>query len=209
MTSRATTARGRLTRQRIVNAARELFSTKGVGHTSVGDILSASGTGKSQFYHYFENKNELVRLVLRQLRLESLPDPGLGFTRLDSCDRIERWFDDIIRQTEASIAKGGRDAAESIGGELAKDGLLAREVIRTLSIRRRLLQRGLRTMASAGLLSPAADSDRLASFAAAAIEGGIRLAYVDGTTAVLQEALAETMTALRRYARSEPLSESA
>jgi len=56
-----TTRRGRDTRRRIVAVAAELMYERGVGATSVEDVLAASGTGKSQFYHYFSSREELLR----------------------------------------------------------------------------------------------------------------------------------------------------
>jgi TetR/AcrR family transcriptional regulator len=51
-------------RDEIVEAARNLFETKGLGHTTVKDIAEAIGVTRSLFYHYFENKDAVTEAVL-------------------------------------------------------------------------------------------------------------------------------------------------
>ena len=54
------TGRGRASRERIVESAAELFAERGVAGTSLDDVLAAAGAGKSQLYHYFSGRDELV-----------------------------------------------------------------------------------------------------------------------------------------------------
>ncbi|WP_237096986.1 TetR/AcrR family transcriptional regulator, partial [Mycobacteroides abscessus] len=56
------TAHGRRTRAAIIDAAAQMMYQKGVAATSLDDILAASSTGKSQLYHYFKDRSELVVL---------------------------------------------------------------------------------------------------------------------------------------------------
>lgn len=194
------TDRGRRTRDRILQAAVQEFSAKGFSGTSVDDVLRASQAGKSQFYHYFENKADLVRAVLRHWRTESLPfgDPALG--QLDSWERLEAWFDEIV-QAFGQEHDAWRDLIGAIRAELLKsDDPLRREVVRTTRLRRRLLHRGLRRMKNRGELAADADPRRLATFAAAAIDGGIRLAHMDDSVAVLRDVLDQTLGGLRSHA---------
>ncbi|WP_345125010.1 helix-turn-helix domain-containing protein [Streptomyces chiangmaiensis] len=50
-----------MTRSRIVEAAAELFHVDGVHAVTLDDVRAASGTSKSQLYHHFADKDELVR----------------------------------------------------------------------------------------------------------------------------------------------------
>ena len=50
----------RNTKGRIVSAAWKLFYEQGYENTTVEDIISASGTSKGTFYHYFEGKDALL-----------------------------------------------------------------------------------------------------------------------------------------------------
>jgi AcrR family transcriptional regulator len=58
------TRRGQASRGRIVEAAADLMFTRGVRGTGLDDVLTATGVGKGQFYHYFPNKEALVRAVI-------------------------------------------------------------------------------------------------------------------------------------------------
>ncbi len=48
------------TREKIIDAAWQLFYDKGYEETTVEDIIRASGTSKGSFYHYFESKDSLM-----------------------------------------------------------------------------------------------------------------------------------------------------
>lgn len=52
---------------RLLSSAFQLFTARGVSHTSVSDIASAAGVGKGTFYLYFKDKYDLqARLVSRR-----------------------------------------------------------------------------------------------------------------------------------------------
>jgi TetR/AcrR family transcriptional regulator, transcriptional repressor for nem operon len=56
------------TRQRIVEAARELFWLKGYGSTSIADILSRSQVNSGSLYYFFPGKQDLLVAVLEAYR---------------------------------------------------------------------------------------------------------------------------------------------
>ena len=58
------TAKGRRSRELIIETAARLMRPRGISATPLDDVLSASGTGKSQLYHYFRTKEELTSAVL-------------------------------------------------------------------------------------------------------------------------------------------------
>lgn len=58
------TGRGRASRERIVRRAAELFAERGVAGTSLDEVLAAAGAGKSQLYHYFRGRDELVEAAV-------------------------------------------------------------------------------------------------------------------------------------------------
>ena len=51
------------TRQAIIDSALALFGEKGYAVTSVQEITEAAGVTKGAFYHHFESKEELLRLI--------------------------------------------------------------------------------------------------------------------------------------------------
>jgi AcrR family transcriptional regulator len=54
------TARGRASRERIVERAAGLFAERGIAGTSVDEVLAAAEVGKGQFYHYFRGRDDLA-----------------------------------------------------------------------------------------------------------------------------------------------------
>ena len=56
------------TRQRIVDAAMELFWLKGYSSTSIADILSRSQVNSGSFYHFFPGKQDVLVAVLEAYR---------------------------------------------------------------------------------------------------------------------------------------------
>ncbi len=200
--ARRVTERGRRTRERILEAATELFGTRGYAGTRVDDILRRSGTGKGQFYHHFDDKADVGRAVLRRQRRSTLPGPQSGRGLLDGWAKIGAWFDDILRTTERRLHAGGVQRPFHVDGAPDTDPL-RREYLKTMRLRRRLLRRGLSRMRRSGALVQEADPERLAAFAAATIEGGLRFAGDDGSVDPLRHALGEAYDHLRGYASDE------
>lgn len=81
----------RLTRDKIVEAATELFWLKGYGSTSIADILSRTQLNSGSLYHFFPGKQDLLLAVLEGYR------EGIGPMLLEPAwegvdDPIERVF---------------------------------------------------------------------------------------------------------------------
>ena len=85
---RPVTAKGRDTRRRIVETASDLMVERGVSAVSLDEVGRATSTSKSQMYHYFASKDDLVAAVVICVR-----DRILAFQSdlLDS-GRLGGWF---------------------------------------------------------------------------------------------------------------------
>ena len=64
----ATLEKGRLTRERIVTAAADLFRKNGFHNTSLAQILDAADLTKGGFYFHFKSKEELGYAVIDYMR---------------------------------------------------------------------------------------------------------------------------------------------
>ena len=62
--ARTFTAKGMATRTRIISAAADLVFAHGVARTAIEDVQQLAGVSPSQMYHYFTDKNDLVRAVI-------------------------------------------------------------------------------------------------------------------------------------------------
>lgn len=62
--------RGKATRERLIEAAREQFGAHGYEHTSLDAILGVAGVKRGALYHHFTSKQELFDTVLDQVVAE-------------------------------------------------------------------------------------------------------------------------------------------
>ena len=84
-------AQERKARDRIVEAAMELFGAKGYNSTSVADILSRTQLNSGSLYHAFPGKQDILIAVLERYRDGLYPmliDPAWR----EEPDPIERIF---------------------------------------------------------------------------------------------------------------------
>jgi len=86
---RLLTARGLRTREKLVEAAREVFATTPFRDARLIDITAAAGTATGSFYTYFDDKEEIFREVATTVLAELSAAPLLGDEYADS-DDVER-----------------------------------------------------------------------------------------------------------------------
>jgi AcrR family transcriptional regulator len=67
------TARGRRSRQALLDAAREVFARDGFADARITDIADAAGAAHGSFYRYFDSKEEIFVALLRDLIDELRP----------------------------------------------------------------------------------------------------------------------------------------
>ena len=109
------TPKGRATRERIVATAAQLMYDHGVAGTSLGDVQKAAGVGPSQVYHYFQDKESLIRAVIAH-RLHALLATLEG---LDSMEGLRAWRDFVVDTYRQRNCEGGCPLG-SLVGELAE-----------------------------------------------------------------------------------------
>lgn len=91
-------------RQSLMDAAFQLYTTKGIAHTSISDIVRAAGVAKGTFYLYFQDKYDLQeQLILRKAEevfRRALECPASAAQR-DPVERVIAIMNDIIDQLAA------------------------------------------------------------------------------------------------------------
>jgi AcrR family transcriptional regulator len=122
------TSRGAATRQRIVDAAVKLTYAKGVEGTSLDQVCAAAGASRSQLYHYFADKDALVREVISTQAARVLAAQGTALTQLDSLAALRRWCDCILVLHRGAGAHGGCPIG-SLANELANQSEQARALL--------------------------------------------------------------------------------
>ena len=169
------TARGRATRERIVDAAAALIRQRGVAETSLDDVIERAGVSKSQLYLYFDSRAALLREVVAHNSDLVLAAQGPHLDSLESWKAIRAWLDSLVQFQRAGGARGGC-AIGSLVGQLAETDEPARQLLTDGFARwEDPLRRGLVSMQERGKLDRSADPDRLATATLAAIQGGLVL----------------------------------
>lgn len=97
-------ARGRATRARLLEAARDLFTRQGFEGTSIGDVAQKAGIGVGTVYHHFPDK--------RTLLLELLDDWA---ARMEGDDRSDaEWGRFLGDEPAAAIQRWLRESYERL-----------------------------------------------------------------------------------------------
>ncbi|MCV7215159.1 TetR/AcrR family transcriptional regulator [Mycobacterium crocinum] len=191
------TARGRRTRAAIVDAAAVLIYERGVRATSLDDVLAAAGCGKSQLYHYFEDKSELVGSVIdRQLEIVLAVQPGLML--IDSWATLDAWLAGIVQMHSAP---GGPFACPlgKLAAELMDDETFRPRLDAAFGRWVGLLAEGLRTMRERGDLTADAEPDRLAANIIASLQGGMLVGRVRADIIPMCDAVDVARAQLRQW----------
>jgi len=96
-----------LTRQRLIDAAREVFLQRGVSRTTIEHIAAAAGVTRGAVYWHFSNKTELFRAMREQVLLpliDRMDDTLLVEGTEDPLARIERFLSGTIQFLSEDMA---------------------------------------------------------------------------------------------------------
>jgi TetR/AcrR family transcriptional regulator, transcriptional repressor for nem operon len=194
------TAKGQVTRARIVQAAAELVAEKGAAATSLDDVCDRAHASRSQLYHYFDDRDDLLRAVIdATTNAVLLAQDGL-LDHLDTWTGIDRWFRALVALQQERDARGGCPIG-SLVGQLAERDPGARENLADGFERwEGHLRAGLQRMQERGRLSARADPAALATSTMALIQGGLLLTQVRRDPEQLRTALAAARVLLRAAA---------
>jgi TetR/AcrR family transcriptional regulator, transcriptional repressor for nem operon len=194
------TAKGRATRERLLQAAAALVAEKGAAGMSLDDVQARTGASRSQLYHYFEDRDDLVRAVIDVATNAVLDNQGEVLDHLDSWAGIDRWFDRMVQHQIDQQARGGCPIG-SLAGQLAESDPDARAAIAAgLERWETHIRDGLTRMKTRGKLKQSADPAVLATATMASIQGGLLLTQVRRDPHQLRTALNAARTNLRHAA---------
>lgn len=167
------TAKGRATRDRIVQAAAQLIVAEGLSASNMDNVRRAASVSGSQLAHYFADKAALIRAVIRRqigVVLDFHRQPTLR--GLGSFDDFERWIDLNMRYLRR-IGYLGTPTYHALAGQLAKSDDATREEL-AAGYRQwiDLLEKAIARMKDDGLLVRDADPRQLALVIITAHQGG-------------------------------------
>jgi TetR/AcrR family transcriptional regulator, transcriptional repressor for nem operon len=158
--------------------------------TTLDDVRAEAGVSSSQIYHYFADKEALVRAVVdyqAQTIVGEIHEPALA--AIEGIDGLRAWRDMIVSIQRDADCRGGCPLG-SLGSELAELDQLARgDVAAGYARWEAAISACLTGMRDRGQLSAAADPAQLATAVLAALQGGLLLAKVERDVRPLAAAL--------------------
>jgi AcrR family transcriptional regulator len=202
ITDPALTPKGAATRERIVRAAADLVLQRGAQGTSLDDIRAATGTSKSQLFHYFPGgKGDLISAIgaLQAERVLAAQRPFLD--ALDTWASWARWRDAVLAHYGSQPHWGcpiGALTAELVRSEPAR----APEAFAHMERWRNYLEAGVTRMIQTGRLRAKTNPRELSLAIFAAIQGGLALSAMGQSIEPLKAALDGAMTTLHAHAAS-------
>lgn len=170
------TARGALTRSRIVETAAELMHTQGVGGTTLDDVVRVSKVSKSQFYRHFDDKQALVRAVIELVGEQTIGREREALQAVVDFDGLRQWRDALIERNALREGSYGCPLG-SLANEVADQDPVARRTLEALfGAWRELFEGVIRRFQAEGILPQELDVVPLATGFVAAVQGGYLLA---------------------------------
>jgi AcrR family transcriptional regulator len=199
------TSKGERTKARIVKSAADLIQKRGVAATSLDDVRSAAGASKSQLYHYFADKAELLREVVAVQTERVLDAQRPTLDRLDSWIALERWTDQVVTGKAEQGCRGSCPIG-SLVTQIAETDPLARKALAASFERwEGFLVAGLTTMRDRGDLRTDANPRELAIATMANLQGGLLLAQAARSTEPLRVALDAALRNLHSWEEQSPV----
>jgi TetR/AcrR family transcriptional regulator, transcriptional repressor for nem operon len=195
------TAKGRAMRDRIVQSAAELIFATGARETTLDQVRSAVGASKSQLYHYFGDKDELLHAVIdfQAALVMEAQQPELG--AIDSIASLRRWRDKLVQLSDDHGRIGGCPIG-SLANELAGHSETHRRALAAhFDHWAALIEDGLLRMQASGRLGPSLDPKALSATILTAVQGGLLLTKLRRSSMALGAALDEIIQSIERNSR--------
>ncbi|BBX43196.1 TetR/AcrR family transcriptional regulator [Mycobacterium simiae] len=196
------TVRGAATKARIVAGAAALVQEHGVAGTSLDAVMTATGTSRSQLYHYFDNKDALIGEVIKTQfgRVIAAQEPLLR--ELSSWEGLQRWCDHLVAMVRETQGIGGCPLG-SLVSELADRSESARQQLaRSFAEWQSYLSNGFAAMRENGELDADADLDDLALTMMSALQGGLLMGQATRSARPLELALNMALGHIAGYRRT-------
>jgi len=197
------TARGAKTRSRIVATAADLMRVRGVGGTTLDDVVSASNVSKSQLYRHFEDKPALVRAVIELVGERTIMGERERLEKVRTFAGLRRWRDALIERTSLQEGRFGC-ALGSLANEVSDQDSIARKKLQDLFMAWQelfgdLLQRFQRE----GVIPQGVDVAQIATGFVASVQGGYLLAQTFRDVTPMASAIDMSIAHLHLLAREQ------
>lgn len=199
--AKSLTPRGAATRARILEAASRLVGDRGVGGTSLDDIMAASETSKSQLYHYFADKDALVSAIVREQAGKVIEFHETCLKNVRSMAGLRKWRNAIVKLNQSRQGVGGCPIG-SLASELSDRSEDARELLaNAFRVWESHLVTTFKAMIEQGELAKTSNPERLAIAVMGALQGGLLLAQTTRSTEPLELSLDMALSHVEQHKR--------
>ena len=185
-----TTTKGERTRQRVIERAAPVFNLRGYWHSSLRDVMDATGLEKGGIYNHFRNKDELAAAAFDHnvARMGDMIRAALKGRR-HAADRLHALVDVYRAFAVDPPFPGGcpiLNAATEVDD--THPGLRSRVQHAMADLRDGTLAKILRRGVERGEVSPDADPDATATVMVATLEGALMLTQLYGDSSAMHHA---------------------
>jgi len=193
------TERGRRTRQRIVAAATQVVAEKGALGASLDEVGARAAASRSQLYHYFDDKTDLLRAVAQTTNDTVLGAQEDLFASLGTWAGLVRWTDALVALQQERGGKGGCPIASLLGQVGERDDDIRAVLADGFDRWEASIRAGLAAMVASGELQAGTDPDWLAASTLASVQGGLVLSQARRDARPLRRALDGALSLIATY----------
>jgi TetR/AcrR family transcriptional repressor of nem operon len=193
------TEKGRLTRRRIVAAAAGVVAEKGALGASLDEVGARAPASRSQLYHYFDDKADLLRAVAEATNDTVLDGQRDLFASLGTWDGLARWAGALVALQHERGGKGGCPIASLLGQVGERDDDIRAVLASGFDRWEAHIRSGLAVMAASGELRPGTDVTWLAASTLASLQGGLVLSQARRDPQALRQALDGALALIASY----------
>ena len=165
--------KGDLTRQNIINKSMQLFALKGYFHTSIADIVQATGLTKGGVYGHFRNKEEIWYAVYEECGRvwKGVIFDGVREIR-DPLARIAKVIENSLKDyLGGGVFEGGCFLLNSLVDLAGQAPDMSNHVLKGFQGFRNLIRQWLEEAQQQGLLKEGLNLPEIANFLVIAVNG--------------------------------------
>lgn len=190
------TAKGRATRQRIIEGAAAEIREAGVSMATLDDIRDRTRTSKSQLFHYFPGGKEQLLLAVAEYEAQMVLDDQQPYlSELTSWAAWQRWRDAVVDRYRR---QGQHCPLAVLMSEIGRSTPGAQAVTSALMDKwHNEIAAGIRHMHTTHKAPVGLDADRTAAALLAGIQGGVGVLLATGDIGYLEAALDVGIASLR------------
>jgi TetR/AcrR family transcriptional regulator, transcriptional repressor for nem operon len=172
-----------------VAAAAQVVAAKGALGATLDEVGERAPASRSQLYHYFDDKTDLLRAVAEATSDAVLDAQRDLFAGLGTWAGLVRWADALVEVQQERGGQGGCPIANLVGQLGERDDSIRSVLASGFDRWKASTRAGLAAMAASAELRADTDVGSLAASTLASLQGGLILAQARRDPQALRQAL--------------------